>query len=74
MEALIETGRIRLLPIILTSLTAILGSLTIISDPVWEGLAWALIFGLTASTFLTLVIFPIVYYIFEHKKWDKALL
>ena len=73
LEALIETGRIRLLPIMLTSLTAILGSLTIISDPVWEGLAWALIFGLTASTFLTLVIFPIVYYTFEHKKWDASI-
>ncbi|MFZ2188728.1 MAG: efflux RND transporter permease subunit [Candidatus Moraniibacteriota bacterium] len=72
MEALIETGRIRLLPIMLTSLTAILGSLTIISDPVWEGLAWSLIFGLSASTFLTLVIFPIAYYISEHKKWDKS--
>ncbi|NTW30321.1 MAG: efflux RND transporter permease subunit [Candidatus Moranbacteria bacterium] len=69
-DALIETGRVRLLPITLTSLTAILGSLTIITDPVWEGLAWAIIFGLTASTFLTLIIFPMVYYVFERKKWD----
>ncbi|MFA5994262.1 MAG: efflux RND transporter permease subunit [Parcubacteria group bacterium] len=68
-KALVETGRIRLLPIVLTSLTAILGSLTIISDPVWEGLAWALIFGLTMSTFLTLIVFPIVYYAVERKKW-----
>jgi multidrug efflux pump subunit AcrB len=73
LEALVETGCIRLLPIMLTSLTAILGSLTIITDPVWEGLAWALIFGLTASTFLTLVIFPIIYYTFEHKKWDASI-
>ncbi|NTW89816.1 MAG: efflux RND transporter permease subunit [Candidatus Moranbacteria bacterium] len=70
-EALIETGRVRLLPITLTSLTAILGSFTIISDPVWEGLAWAIIFGLTASTFLTLIIFPLVYYVFEKKHWDR---
>jgi multidrug efflux pump subunit AcrB len=70
-EALIETGRVRLLPITLTSLTAILGSLTIITDPVWEGLAWAIIFGLTASTFLTLIIFPLVYFVFERKKWDR---
>ena len=67
-EALIQTGRIRLLPIVLTSLTAILGSLTIISDPVWEGLAWAIIFGLTVSTFLTLVIFPIIYYMAQKNK------
>ncbi|MFA7209433.1 MAG: efflux RND transporter permease subunit [Parcubacteria group bacterium] len=67
-DALVETGRIRLLPIILTSLTAILGSLTIVSDPVWEGLAWAIVFGLTASTLLTLLVFPIFYYLFEHKE------
>jgi len=67
-EALVETGRIRLLPIVLTSLTAILGSLTIISDPVWEGLAWTIIFGLTASTFLTLVVFPIIYYMAQKNK------
>lgn len=68
-DALLETGRIRLLPIVLTSLTAIFGNLTIISDPVWEGLAWAIIFGLTMSTFLTLVVFPIIYYAVERKKW-----
>lgn len=69
-EALVETGRIRLLPIALTSLAAILGSLTIVSDPVWEGLAWSIIFGLTASTLLTLIVFPLVYYVFERKKWS----
>ena len=69
-KALVETGRIRLLPIILTSLTAILGSLTIVSDPVWEGLAWALIFGLTVSTLLTLVVFPVIYYAVEKNVWD----
>jgi multidrug efflux pump subunit AcrB len=67
-KALVEAGRIRLLPIVLTSLAAILGSLTIISDPVWEGLAWAIIFGLTVSTFLTLIVFPIIYYIFKKDK------
>lgn len=67
-DALVETGRIRLLPIILTSLTAILGSLTIVADPVWEGLAWAIVFGLTASTLLTLLVFPVLYYLFERKK------
>ncbi len=70
-KALVETGRIRLLPIVLTSLTAILGSLTIVSDPVWEGLAWALIFGLTVSTLLTLVVFPVIYYAVEKDAWKK---
>ncbi|MDD2766436.1 MAG: efflux RND transporter permease subunit [Candidatus Moranbacteria bacterium] len=68
-EALVETGRVRLLPIALTSLAAILGSFTIVSDPVWEGLGWSIIFGLTASTFLTLIVFPLVYFIFARKKW-----
>ena len=70
-QALLKAGRTRLLPILLTSLTAILGSLTIISDPVWEGLAWAIIFGLSASTVLTLVVFPLLYLIFEGKNWEK---
>lgn len=70
-EALMRAGRVRLLPIVLTSLTAILGSLTIIADPVWEGLAWAIIFGLSVSTVLTLVIFPLLYQTFEGHKWQS---
>ena len=69
-EALVEAGRIRLLPIVLTSLAAIFGSFTIVSDPVWEGLAWSIIFGLSASTFLTLIIFPLLYFVFERKHWS----
>lgn len=70
-DALIEAGRIRLLPIVLTSLTTIFGSLTIVSDPVWEGLAWAIIFGLSASTLLTLIVFPLLYFLFERRHWEK---
>jgi len=69
--ALVKAGRTRLLPIALTSLTTILGSLTIISDPVWEGLAWAIITGLSLSAFLTLVILPVIYRIFEKEGWNK---
>ncbi len=61
-QALVEAGRTRFAPILLTSLTTILGSLTIISDPVWEGLAWAIFWGLSVSSFLTLVVFPVLYY------------
>lgn len=57
-EALINAGQARLRPILLTSLTTVLGSLTIASDPVWSGLAWAIVFGLSLSTILTLVIYP----------------
>lgn len=70
-DALIESGKTRLLPILLTSLTTILGSLTIISDPVWEGLAWAIIWGLSLSAFLTLGIFPLLYFETMKKPWKK---
>ncbi len=69
-NALVKAGSTRLLPIVLTSLTTILGSLTIISDPVWEGLAWAIITGLSLSAFLTLVILPVIYRMFEKKTWE----
>ncbi len=68
-EAIIKTGKTRLLPIMLTTLTTILGSLTIISDPVWEGLAWSIVWGLSLAAFLTLVIFPILYYKFQRTQW-----
>ena len=72
-DALIEAGRTRFLPIVLTSMTTILGSLTIVSDPVWAGLAWAIIWGLSISAFLTLIIFPLFFYIFERKNWNTKL-
>lgn len=57
-DALIAAGAVRLRPIVLTSLTTVLGSLTIASDPVWSGLAWSIIFGLSLSTVLTLIVLP----------------
>jgi multidrug efflux pump subunit AcrB len=57
-DALVAAGTLRLRPILLTSLTTILGSLTIASDPVWSGLAWSIVFGLSLSTILTLIILP----------------
>lgn len=71
--ALIEAGTTRIRPILLTTATTILGSLTIIGDPVWAGLAWSIIFGLSVSAVLTLVIFPILYFIFEGKEWNHRI-
>jgi multidrug efflux pump subunit AcrB len=59
-EALILSGTTRFRPILLTSFTTILGSLTIANDPVWSGLAWAIVFGLSVSTVLTLFLFPVI--------------
>ncbi len=66
-DALLEAGGARIRPILLTSLTTILGSLTIASDPVWSGLAWAIVFGLSLSTILTLVIYPTLLVYFTDK-------
>ncbi len=71
-QALIEAGAIRTRPIVLTAAAAILGSAVIVSDPVWSGLALALIFGMLASTALTLIVIPVFYYMVEKKHWEQA--
>jgi multidrug efflux pump subunit AcrB len=71
-QALIEAGAIRTRPIVLTAAAAILGSAVIVSDPVWSGLALALIFGMLASTALTLIVIPVFYYMLEKKHWEAA--
>jgi multidrug efflux pump subunit AcrB len=71
-QALIEAGAIRTRPIVLTAAAAILGSAVIVTDPVWSGLALALIFGMLASTALTLVVIPVFYYMVEKKNWETA--
>lgn len=60
--AVIEAGAVRFRPILLTALAIILGSLIMITDPVFGGLAVSLIFGTFASTMLTLVVIPLMYW------------
>ncbi|MFP4398212.1 MAG: efflux RND transporter permease subunit [Desulfonatronovibrio sp.] len=62
-EAILQSGAVRLRPIVLTALTTAIGVWPITRDPVFSGLAWALIFGLFASTMFTLVLIPISYYV-----------
>ncbi len=71
-QALLEAGAIRFRPIVLTAAAAILGSAVIVTDPVWSGLALALIFGMLASTALTLVVVPLFYYMVEKKHWEAT--
>jgi len=61
-HSLIEAGALRTRAILLTSLAAMLGSWPITLDPIFSGLAWALIFGLLVSTLFTLVVVPMIYY------------
>ncbi len=60
-EAIIESGATRLRPIVLTAGTTLLGAWPITLDPIFSGLAWAIIFGLFVSTLFTLIIIPVVY-------------
>jgi multidrug efflux pump subunit AcrB len=58
----IQSAAIRAKPIALTGLAAMLGALFILDDPIFSGLALALIFGILVSTVLTLVVIPVLYY------------
>ncbi len=61
-NAILNSGVVRMRPILLTALTTAIGAFPITFDPVFSGLAWALIFGLLASTLFTLVVIPVAYY------------
>jgi multidrug efflux pump subunit AcrB len=60
-EAILESGAVRFRPIMLTAATTMIGAWPITLDPIFSGLAWALIFGLVASTLFTLLVIPTVY-------------
>ena len=67
-EAIIQSAAVRAKPIALTGLAAMLGALYILDDPIFNGLAISLIFGLFVSTLLTLVVIPVLYYAAFHKE------
>jgi multidrug efflux pump subunit AcrB len=60
-NALLQSGAVRMRPILLTAGTTLLGNIVITLDPIFNGLAWAIIFGITASTIFTLLVIPVVY-------------
>ncbi|MCX7068714.1 MAG: efflux RND transporter permease subunit [Methylococcales bacterium] len=62
-DAIIEAGATRLKPIFLTAASAVLGSMMIVLDPIFSGLAWSFIFGIVASTLFSLVVIPVVYFL-----------
>jgi multidrug efflux pump subunit AcrB len=61
-EAVIQSAAVRAKPIALTALAAMLGALFILDDPIFNGLAISLIFGIMVSTLLTLVVIPVLYF------------
>jgi multidrug efflux pump subunit AcrB len=61
-EAVIRAAAVRAKPIGLTGLAAMIGALFILDDPIFNGLAISLIFGILVSTVLTLVVIPVLYF------------
>jgi multidrug efflux pump subunit AcrB len=67
-EAVINAAGARAKPIVLTALAAMLGALFILDDPIFNGLAISLIFGILVSTLLTLIVIPVLYYATLYRK------
>ena len=66
--AVVQSAAVRAQPIALTGLAAMMGAFFILDDPIFNGLAVALIFGIAVSTLLTLVVIPVLYYAVYRKK------
>ncbi|KUJ74618.1 transporter [Thiomicrospira sp. XS5] len=64
-DSVIEAGKVRFRPILLTALAIMFGSMIMITDPVFGGLAVSLIFGTLSSTVLTLLVIPLLYFIWQ---------
>ncbi|WP_088283142.1 efflux RND transporter permease subunit [Ideonella sp. A 288] len=61
-EAVVSSAAVRAQPIALTGLAAMIGAFFILDDPIFNGLAVSLIFGILVSTLLTLVVIPVLYF------------
>ena len=62
-DAVVSAAATRAQPIVLTGLAAMLGAFFILDDPIFNGLAISLIFGILVSTVLTLVVIPLLYFV-----------
>ncbi|OZA20550.1 MAG: multidrug transporter AcrB [Novosphingobium sp. 17-62-19] len=60
-DTLLEAGMIRFKPIVLTAAAAMIGASVILTDPIFQGLAISLLFGLASSTLLTVLVIPAIY-------------
>ncbi len=67
-EAVVQAGAVRTVPILLTAGTVVIGAFVILFDPIFQGLAISLMGGTIASTALTLIVVPLVYYMLERKR------
>jgi multidrug efflux pump subunit AcrB len=67
-DAVMRAAAVRARPIALTALAAMIGAFFILDDPIFNGLAVSLIFGILVSTLLTLVLIPILYYSYRNRR------
>ncbi|WNK21150.1 efflux RND transporter permease subunit [Halomonas piscis] len=68
-DAVVLAGAVRIKPIALTAISAMVGAYFILSDPIFNGLAISLIFGLIVSTLLTILVVPLLYYVLARRGW-----
>lgn len=71
-EVLLEAGATRFKPILLTALAAMIGASVILFDPIFQGLAISLLFGLLSSTLLTVLVIPAIYVVFKDDVTERV--
>ena len=71
-DVLLEAGAIRFKPILLTALAAMIGAAVILTDPIFQGLAISLLFGLASSTLLTVLVIPAIYVVLRSAASPRA--
>jgi len=69
-DAVVSSAITRAQPIMLTAFSAMLGAFFILDDPIFNGLAISLIFGIFVSTVLTLIVIPLLYFVAYRRKFD----
>lgn len=70
-SAVVQSASVRAQPIALTGLAAMIGAFFILDDPIFNGLAVSLIFGILVSTLLTLVVIPVLYYALYRRRMES---
>jgi multidrug efflux pump subunit AcrB len=70
-DVLLDAGAVRFKPILLTALAAMIGAATILLDPIFQGLAISLLFGLASSTLLTVLVIPAIYIVLRSEGLSK---
>ncbi len=67
-KAVIQSAAVRAKPIILTGIAAMTGAFFILDDPIFNGLAISLIFGILVSTMMTLILIPLLFFVLHKAK------